>query len=430
MSGKLAVGIVCFPTLGGSGVIAADLAVGLAGAGHRVHVIASAPPSRVLPESDRLFFHEVAVSSTPLFENPPYAMAVAATIVGVCNDHQLDIVHVHYAIPHATSAWLARQVLSAAGAGSRAGDGVRAGNGRGDAAGNGAGNDRGGGNGDAAAVPRMICTLHGTDVTRAGGDPAYRQITRFAVSACDGVTVPSQFLRAAAFEQLGLEAQTRIEVIPNFVDTRHFTPALDSDRSRLEDLFTAAAGPRCEHGGPVLFHVSNFRAVKRVGDLLEVLARVRRSVPARLVLVGDGPERSHAAQRARELGLAGAVCFLGKRGDFVEHLRHADAFLLPSHSESFGVAALEAMSAGVPVFGYRVGGLPEVVSAEVGTLVEPFDVDALAGAVLEVLRDPSRHDRMAQAARARAVEMFRCETALERYVAYYRAVLAQEPARP
>ncbi|HYC00894.1 MAG TPA: N-acetyl-alpha-D-glucosaminyl L-malate synthase BshA [Candidatus Limnocylindrales bacterium] len=391
VSASLAVGIVCYPTLGGSSVIASDLAVGLAGAGHRVHVIASAPPSRPLPESDRLFFHEVAVSTTPLFENPPYAMAVAATILGVCSEHELDLVHVHYAVPHATSAYLARQVLAA---------------------------------GNGAKRPRMICTLHGTDVTRTDGDPAYRDLTRFAVATCDGVTVPSQFLREAAYQRLGLPRHLEVEVIANFVDTEHFTPATQRDRTRLEDLFAAAAGPQCEHDGPVLFHVSNFRPVKRTGDLFEVLARVRKHVPARLVLVGDGPERSHAAQRARELGLTRAVCFLGKRGDFVEHLRHADAFVLPSQSESFGVAALEAMSAGVPVFGYRVGGLPEVVGEDAGTLVEPFDVDALAAAVVAVLQDPQRRGAMGSAARARAVERFRCETALERYVAYYRRILA------
>jgi N-acetyl-alpha-D-glucosaminyl L-malate synthase BshA len=383
VTAPLSIGIVCYPSLGGSGVVAAELAAGLARRGHRVHLLATALPARPLPECERLLFHEVSVSDYPLFEHPPYALAVAAAIVEVATDHGLDLVHVHYAVPHAASAFLARSVLG-------------------------------------CAAPRVVTTLHGTDVTRTGTDPSYRSITRFTVAASDGITAPSAFLRDETLRLLGAAAGPGVEVIPNFVDTDHFAPATPPDRARLRALFAGTAGA----DGPVLFHVSNFRAVKRVGDLMEVLARVRRRVPATLVLVGDGPERPSAAQRARELGVAGSVCFLGKRTDFADHLRHADAFVLPSESESFGVAALEALSAGVPVCAYRVGGLPEVVPPGAGRLVPPFDVDALADAVLDVIADPARHAALRRAARDHAVTHFRRDAALDRYEAFYRRLLA------
>jgi len=390
LSRELAIGIVCYPSLGGSGVVACELAVGLAKRGHRVHVIASAPPSRPLPDCDRLFFHEVAVSDYPLFDHPPYALALASTIVEVTRDHRLDLLHVHYAVPHAASAYLARQVLG-------------------------------------RSAPRLVTTLHGTDVTCVGTSPSYQSITCFTVAASDGLTVPSDFLRREAHRLLGLHEESPIEVIPNFVDTNHFAPATQRDRTHLDQLFTAVAGEAVEADGPILFHVSNFRALKRVSDLMDILARVRRHVPARLVLVGDGPDHARAAQRARDLGLTQSVCFLGKRPDFAEYLKHADAFVLPSESESFGVAALEALSAGVPVCAYRVGGLPEVVTDAVGQLVEPFDVDALARAVVEVVTHPLRRAQLGRAARAHVLAHFRLEPAVERYEAYFRRVLERAP---
>lgn len=380
---SLSIAVVCYPSLGGSGIVASELAAGLAKRGHRIHVIASAPPSRLASIScDRLFFHEVSVADYPLFEHPPYALAVASQIVEVAEDHQLDLVHLHYAVPHAASAYLARQVLG-------------------------------------ARAPKFIMSLHGTDVTRVGVDPSYQSITRFTVAASDGITVPSAFLKREAHRLLGLSERLPIEIVPNFVDTEHFSPREAPDHARIDELFSGSV-----EQGPLLFHVSNFRPVKRVTDVVEVLARVREHVPARLVLVGDGPERSHAAQRARELGLSKSVCFLGKRGDFVDYLRLADAFLLPSECESFGVAALEALSTGVPVFGYRVGGLPEVVTEDVGRLVEPFDLQALSAAVLDVVTRPEVHRKLSAAARARAVAEFRREPALDRYEAYFREVLA------
>jgi N-acetyl-alpha-D-glucosaminyl L-malate synthase BshA len=380
----LSIGIVCYPSLGGSGVVASELATGLAERGHRVHVIASAPPSRALAESERLFFHGVSVSDYPLFDHPPYTLAVAAKITEVAANQRLDLVQVHYAVPHAASAYLARQALG-------------------------------------RAAPRFVTTLHGTDVTRVGADPNYQSITRFTVAASDGVTVPSEFLRGEAYRLLDLHEDLPLEVIPNFVDTDRFAPPERRDRARLDDLF--AGDGKVATSGPVLFHVSNFRAVKRTADLMEVLAHVRKHVPARLVLVGDGPERARAAQRAYELGIGDAVCFLGKQADFVDYLKHADAFLLTSESESFGVAALEAMSAGVPVFGYRVGGLAEVVVEHTGVLVEPLDVAGLAQSVVDAVTDSAGQSALARAARAHVLAHFRREPALDRYEAYFRRVL-------
>lgn len=377
----LAIGLVCYPSFGGSGVVAAELGCGLAARGHRVHLIASAPPRRALRQSDRLRIHVVRVPDYPVFEHPPYESALAGAIVQVAEAERLDLLHVHYAVPHAASAHLARQTLG-------------------------------------RAAPRCIVTLHGTDVTRVGREPSYAAVTRFAVAAADHVTVPSAYLRDEAAHLLGAAAATRIEVIPNFVDPDVFRPAPEGPPGRFDALFPVPAA------GPVLFHVSNFRPVKRPGDLIAVLARLRRHLPARLVLVGDGPERTATAERARALGVAEAVCFLGPLADLSDLLPHADAFLLTSESESFGVAALEAMSAGVPVFAYRVGGLPEVVPADGGVLVAPFDVAALADAVHAVLADPPRHAALGRAARAHAIAHFHRDRVLARWEDAFRRVVA------
>jgi L-malate glycosyltransferase len=389
VSRPYSIGVVCYPSLGGSGVVASELALGLAERGHRVHLVATALPSRVAP-SERLVFHEVTVPGYPLFEHAPYSLALASKIVEVADHHQLDVLHVHYAVPHAASAYLARQLLG-------------------------------------KAAPRLVTSLHGTDVTWVGAHPSYRPITCFAIAASDAVTAPSDYLRREARHRLGLAAEVAIEVVPNFVDTDHFAPPAPRDRRRLAALFPASddAGE-----GPILFHVSNFRPVKRVGDLFEVLARVRRALPARLVLVGDGPERAAAEARAAALGLSRQVCFLGRRAEFADLLGAADAFVLPSETESFGVAALEALSAGVPVFAYRVGGLPEVVAADVGRLVEPYDVDALARAIVESLASTAARDTLGAAARAHVLERFRRQPAIDRYEAIFRRVRGRDGELP
>jgi N-acetyl-alpha-D-glucosaminyl L-malate synthase BshA len=372
--------------LGGSGVVAAELARALAERGHRVHLIASAPPSRMQNESEHLRFHRVRVPEYPVFEQPPYELAVAAAIVDVARTQRLDLLHVHYAIPHAASAHLARQILG-------------------------------------AAAPRCVLTLHGTDVTGVGSEPDLRAVTRFSVAAADQVTVPSEYLRAAAQRLLESVEAPPIEVIPNFVDTERFAPPPQHDRARLAQLFASDRAAAAAADGPVLFHVSNFRTVKRTADLIDVLVGVRRQVPARLVLVGDGPERVRTAEHARTRGVADSVCFLGQRAEFAAELAHADAFVLPSASESFGVAALEALSAGVPVLAYRVGGLPEVVVAGTGELVDPFDVAALTRAVLAVVGNPDRRAALGRAARAHALAHFSRGAALDRYEACFRRVL-------
>ncbi|MBX9812392.1 MAG: N-acetyl-alpha-D-glucosaminyl L-malate synthase BshA [Burkholderiales bacterium] len=385
---RFSIGIVCLPSLGGSAVVASELAAGLADRGHDVHLIAKALPNGPPPANERLSFHRVNVPGYPLFEQPPYTVALACAIVEVARDHRLGVVHVHYAVPHATSAYLARQVLG-------------------------------------RQAPRLITSLHGTDVLRVGSLPDYRSVTSFAVAQSDGVVVPSVFLEGEAHRLLELPECLSVEIMPNFVDTERFSPAVVRDCDALQALFEDADAP----SGPLLFHVSTFRAIKRVQDVIDVLAHVRRELPARLVLVGDGPERAAAEAHASKLGLERWVRFLGKRRDFVNYLQQADVFLLPSETESFGLAALEAMSTGIPVFGYRVGGLPELVTDEVGRLVAPFDVDALAQAVLDVIRVPATQAALGRAARARALEHYRAEPALERYEGYLQRVLERAPAR-
>jgi N-acetyl-alpha-D-glucosaminyl L-malate synthase BshA len=365
---SLHIGVVCLPGLGGSGVIASELALGLAARGHDVHLIAAARPARA-GTAPRLTFHPVRVPRYPVFEHPPYTLAVASLLVDVARAHALDVLHVHYAVPHAASALLARAVLG-------------------------------------AGAPRLVTSLHGTDVAPLGADPAYRSVTAHAVAASDAITVPSAHLRREAFARLGLAATTPVEIVPNFVDTDRFAP-----------------GPQRPRARPVLFHVSNLRPVKRARDLVEVLARVRRDLDARLVVVGDGPDASAVEDRAAALGVAQHVQLCGRRADFVDELRGADAFVLPSETESFGVAALEALSAGVPVFGYRVGGLPEVVVDGIGRLVEPFDTDALAAAIVETLAAPAAHAQMARAARAHVLERYRRDPAIDRYLAIFNRIL-------
>jgi N-acetyl-alpha-D-glucosaminyl L-malate synthase BshA len=376
----LSIAVVCLPGLGGSGVVAAELALGLAARGHRIHVVATESPER-LHADPQIAFVKVDVPKSPVFEHGPYDVAVASTLVELIRSTPIDLIHLHYAVPHAASALLVGRMLG-------------------------------------AAAPAMVMTLHGTDVTRLGVHPSLRAVTAFGIAACDGITTPSQYLRVAAAERFALPAE-RIEVIANFVDLERFAPPAARDATGLAALF-----PDAERG-PILFHVSNFRPIKRPLDLVEVLARVRRSLPARAVLVGDGPERDAVVQRARELGVERAIAMLGRRDDFAELLGHADGFVLPSESEGFGVAALEAMAAGVPVFGYDVGGLPEVVAGGAGTLVACCDVDALAAAVVAGIADRDRRDQMGRAARARAVDKFGHAAAVARYESYFRRVLAR-----
>ena len=391
MSGRAArarrLAMVCYPSLGGSGVVATELALGLARRGHEVHVLTSGRLKRPLPECENLSLHEAHAPDYPLFEQPPHMLALASAIARLCQERAIDVLHVHYAVPHAASAYLARQLL-----------GPRA--------------------------PRLVTTLHGTDVTRVGVDPAYHALTRFCVESSDAISVPSAYLREAALTQLGIAQAHAVDVIPNCVDTERFAPPARRDPRHFDALFPAA-----ESGALTLMHVSNFRAIKRSVELIDVLARARRLLPVRLVLVGDGPERAACQAHAAELGLSNATCFLGALSSFHEHLQHADGFLLTSDNESFGLAALEALSCGVPVFGYRVGGLPSVVTEDSGRLVAPLDRDALARVLCEVLRDPQLSAALGRAARARAVASFRLQPCLEQHERLYERVCAA-PADP
>lgn len=369
------IGVVGFSAIGGSGVIAQELAVGLAERGHEVHLFVPAPPARSVEPRARLSLHVVDAPAHPALAHPPYALALASRLIEVGREVDLDLVHVHYAVPHAASALLAAHAL-------------------------------------AGRAPPIVVTLHGTDVTQVGADPAYHAVIAHALRAAGARSVPSAYLARRAREVFGLD--DAIDVIPNFVDLERFRPA-PRDLSLLQDLF-----PGIEADAPVLAHVSNFRPVKRPTDLVEVLARVRRQLPARMLFVGDGPERVATEAHARALGLEGAVRFVGERADHAALLRQADLFVLTSEDESFGLAALEAMACGVPVVAYRVGGLEEVVGEEAGVLVDPFDPDALAEAALRILA--GERASMASAARARA-EHYRRAPAIDRYEALYARVM-------
>jgi N-acetyl-alpha-D-glucosaminyl L-malate synthase BshA len=371
---KRTLAVVCYPSLGGSGIIATELALGLAARGHNVHVITSGPLAREMPATSSVQLHIAHAPSYPLFEHTPYVLGLASAIAQVCREQRVDLVHVHYAVPHAAGAFLARQMLG-------------------------------------AQAPALVTTLHGSDVTRVGVEAAYHEVTRFCVEASDAITAPSLYLREQAHALLGIARTRSIEVIENAVDTQRFAPASERDPRHFDALFAAHSGERTK----TLMHVSNFRAVKRTVDLIDVLAELNQSTPARLVLVGDGPERADCEARVQSLGLGAKVAFLGPLASFTEHLQQADAFVLASESESFGLAALEAMSCGVPVFGYRVGGLAGVVTEDVGRLVPAFDRHALSGALSAVLRDEALRLRLASAARQRAHTHFRMQPTLDRY---------------
>ncbi len=298
----LQIGIVCFSTFGGSGVVAAEVATSLARRGHQIHVFSDDVPGRLDPTRPRVAFHRVAPPAYPQLKHSPYTLALTSKIVEVSRRERLDVVHAHYAIPHAVSAHLAREVLAA---------------------------DAGG----RAAAPKLVTTLHGTDITLVGSDPSFLPLTRFSIAASDAVTTPSAWLARATHETLGVPNTVDIEVIPNFVDADRFRPAVEA---------------RPLGGAPVVVHVSNFRPVKRVADVVEVFARLRAARPARLRLVGDGPDRPAIEALVASLGLGADVAFLGERVDLPAVLADADLFLLPSETESFGLAALEAMACGVP----------------------------------------------------------------------------------
>jgi N-acetyl-alpha-D-glucosaminyl L-malate synthase BshA len=357
----LRVGIACWPTYGGSGAVATELGLALADHGHEVHFMTYAPPVRLDVLRRDVFFHQVSVSAYPLFRYPPYDLALASKMAEVSEERHLDLLHVHYALPHAVAALLARDLLGGGG-------------------------------------PRILLTLHGTDITVLGTDPAYRRTTRFAIDRCDGVTAVSQWLVDETIRVF--QPHRPMRRIPNFVDLERFRPGAE------EGLHGRLAAP----GEAVLMHVSNFRPVKRVQDVVRVFAKVKAVRPARLVMVGDGPDRPAAEDEARRLGVADHVSFLGERLEIEGLLAAADLFLLPSESESFGLAALEAMACGVPVIGTRTGGLPELVEEGVsGHLCTVGDADCMAATAGGLLADRPRLEACRRAARARAAQFARAD---------------------
>jgi N-acetyl-alpha-D-glucosaminyl L-malate synthase BshA len=375
------IGIVCYASVGGSGIIATELGKMLASRGHRVHVLSSETPVRLGDYQPGLFFHRVETPSYPLFREPQYLLSLANKIVQVARAERLDIVHAHYAIPHATAGYLARQILAST---------------------------------HPDDVPRVITTLHGTDITLLGSDRSYSETVAFCIQQSDGVTAVSESLRADTIRELGVTREIR--VIPNFLDCSVYRRR-DAAALRLQ---LAPAGQK------LLIHVSNFRAVKRVTRAVEVFARVRRSVPSRLLMVGDGPELNEAARVAAALGVAGDVDFLGEQEQVVPLLSASDVFLLPSSQESFGLAALEAMACEVPVVASRVGGLPEVIQDDVnGFLRAPDDVEGMAEAAHRLLTDAELHARIAAKARETARERYCDSKIIPLYEAYYQEVLAR-----
>ena len=370
------IGITCDPTVGGSGAVAAELGKQLARRGHTVHFVSYRMPFRLGDFQQNIGFHEVDVSSYVLFEYPPHDLALAAKMAEVARDHHLDLFHVHYAIPHAITGLLAQQML---------------------------GSD----------APKLVTTLHGTDVTLVGQDRSFFEITRFGIERSNGVTAVSDFLRTMTIEEF--QVRDDIEVIHNFIDLSEYSP------NRAYKDRAAFAKPEEK----ILLHISNFRPVKRVLDVVRILDRVTREVPAVLLMVGEGPERSSAQALARRLGLQDRVRFLGTQESIEEIAGMADVFLLPSELESFGLSALEAMACGVPVVGSDAGGLPEVVKhTETGYLLPVGDVEGMAARTLEILKCDERRRAMGRAGRRRAEALFGAERIVNQYERYYEKVLA------
>jgi N-acetyl-alpha-D-glucosaminyl L-malate synthase BshA len=377
------IGITCYPTYGGSGVVATELGIELAALGHEVHFISYSQPFRLNGRDDGIYYHEVPVSSYPLFEFPPYDLALASRMAEVAEFNELDLLHVHYAIPHSVSALLARQMLATRG----------------------------------RRLP-FVTTLHGTDITLVGLDRSYLPITRYAIQESDGVTSISSYLKEKTVEHFGV---TRgIEVITNFVNCDVYLPIKD------EAVRAAARRRLAAPNEAILMHLSNFRPVKRGVDGVRIFAKVVREVPAQLILIGDGPDRSSAEWLAHDLGIQNKVHFVGKQDRVNELLPLADLMLMPSELESFGLAALEAMACKVPSVATRVGGVPELIDDGVtGLLYEVGDVDGMALGALSLLKDRDRLDAMREAGRKTAQQRFCSSLVVPQYVRYYEQVLGK-----
>jgi N-acetyl-alpha-D-glucosaminyl L-malate synthase BshA len=369
------IGIVCYPTHGGSGVVASELAIGLAKRGHEIHIVSYAPPFRLRVFHQNVYIHEVDVMSYPLFKHSSYELGLATKLVELAESHHLDVIHAHYAVPHAASAYLAKQIFN-------------------------------------SRRLKTITTLHGTDITLVGADPSFRRVVKFAIENSDGVTAVSRFLRDRTIEEFDIKREIR--VIYNFVDLAR--PAQNQDACSRHVF-----APK---GEKILMHASNFRPVKRIGDVVRIFARIRERIPVKLLLIGDGPERPIIQQLVMDMDLGADVHFLGEQDQLEPLFFCTDLFLLPSEQESFGLTALEAMNCGVPVIGTDIGGLPEViVHGQTGYLGPLGDIEGMSAKAVELLSDPAATALFKARARRRAVEFFDAERIIPQYEAFYEEVL-------
>ncbi|MBZ0177902.1 MAG: N-acetyl-alpha-D-glucosaminyl L-malate synthase BshA [Melioribacteraceae bacterium] len=371
------IGITCYPTYGGSGVVATELGKELASKGHQIHFISYALPHRLAHFVENIYFHEVEISSYPLFEHQLYGLSLSSKMLEVIEYENLDLIHVHYAIPHAASAYLAKQMLK-----------------------------------KQSKDIKIITTLHGTDITLVGLEPSFLPLVKFSIEESDGVTAVSRFLKEKTITNYHIDKE--IEVITNFIDIEKYKPVCHEE-------FKKHIAPNNEK---ILVHVSNFRRVKRVPDTIRILELVKKEIPAKLLLVGDGPDRSECERLARELQLEKDVIFLGKQDGLAEILSASDVFLMPSQSESFGLSALEAMSCGLPVVSSSVGGLPELIlHNEVGFIAEFGDVERMSKYTIELLQNEKKYNSFSKKSRERAVKYFEKDKIVPQYLAYYEKIL-------
>lgn len=371
------IAIVCYPTHGGSGVIASELALGLAERGHEIHIVSYATPFRLRSFSQNVFIHEVEVASYPLFKYPPYALGLATKLADIDEEYRLDLIHAHYAVPHAASAYLAKKILR-------------------------------------SEKLKIITTLHGTDITLVGADKSFHRVIKFNIEESDGVTAVSRYLKKRTIDEFDIEREIR--VIYNFVD-------LSRCNQKVEKCAKERYAP---NGEKILMHASNFRPVKRVSDVVRIFARVREQIPAKLLLVGEGPERLFVQQLVKELKLSNDVLFLGEQ-DYIENLLIcADLFILPTEQESFGLVALEAHACGIPVVGTATGGLPEVVAdGETGYLLPVGEIASMAQKTLELLSNNGLYDAFRKRAKDRAIRCFDSRLIIPKYEAFYEEILNQ-----
>ena len=372
------IGITCYPTYGGSGVVATELGKALAEKGHQVHFISYAFPHRLSHFVENIFFHEVEISNYPLFDHQLYGLSLTSKMLEVIEFEKLDLLHVHYAIPHATSAYLAKQMIK-----------------------------------KNNSNIKVITTLHGTDITLVGLEPSFLPLVKFSIEESDGVTAVSRFLKEKTITNY--EIDTDIEVIYNFIDTKIFNT---EKNQHFRDKFAP-------NGEKVLIHTSNFRVVKRVTDTIRILEIIKKEIPAKLILVGDGPDRSECERLARELNLSDDILFLGKQDGIEEILSGADLFLMPSQSESFGLSALEAMACGLPVVSSSVGGLPELIRHnETGFIAEIGDVERMARYTIDLLKNKKKYSLFSKNSRNRAVDKFDILKIVPQYEKYYDKILS------